>query len=162
MWLRGSMEISLLADHPHDAPKIAKWYYDEWARIVPNVTEEMILEKVIEKSLNREEIPLSLVAHLDGELVGVLELKIRENKNYPEYENWIGGVFTHHEHRCKGVAHSLLESAKEKAVRFGVKKLYLQCESFNVELYLNHGFKVLHQIQQNEIEVSVMVWEATT
>ncbi|MEK1964816.1 hypothetical protein WOB62_23510 [Vibrio parahaemolyticus] len=81
------MEISLLADHPHEAPKIAKWYYDEWARIAPNVTEEMVLEKVIEKSVNREAVPLSLVAHIDGELVGVLELKIRENRNYPEYEN---------------------------------------------------------------------------
>lgn len=64
MWLRGNMEISLLADHPHEAPKIAKWYYDEWARLAPNVTEEIVLEKVIEKSVNREEIPLSLVAHL--------------------------------------------------------------------------------------------------
>ncbi len=162
MWLRGNMEISLLADHPHEAPKIAKWYYDEWARIAQNVTEEMVLEKVIEKSVNREEIPLSLVAHLDGELVGVLELKIRENRNYPEYENWIGGVFTHPRHRRKGIAQILLASAKEKAASIGIKKLYLQCESFNVELYLNHGFKVLHQAQHHEIETTIMAWEATT
>ncbi|MGL6257816.1 GNAT family N-acetyltransferase [Vibrio sp. WXL210] len=155
------MEISLLADHPHEAPKIAKWYYDEWARIVPSVTEEMVLGKVIEKSVNREAIPLSLVAHLDDELVGVLELKIRENINYPEYENWVGGVFTHHRHRCKGIAHNLLESAKEKAVSLGIKKLYLQCESFNIEFYLNHDFKVLHQAQHHEIETTIMVWEAT-
>lgn len=162
MWLRGNMEISLLADHPHEAPKIAKWYYDEWARIAPNVTEEMVLEKVIEKSVNREAVPLSFVAHIDGELVGVLELKIRENRNYPEYENWVGGVFTHPMHRRKGIARNLLESAKEKAVSIGVKKLYLQCESFNIELYLNHGFKALHQAQHHDIETTIMVWEATT
>jgi len=156
------MEISLLADHPHEAAKIAKWYYDEWARIAPNITEEMVLEKVIEKSVNRGKIPLSLVAHLNGELVGVLELKIRENINYPEYEHWVGGVFTHHSHRCKGVAHSLLESAKQKAVSIGVKKLYLQCESFNIDFYLNHGFKVLHQAQHHEIETTIMLWEAST
>ncbi|MGR5260000.1 hypothetical protein ACPV5Q_08490 [Vibrio astriarenae] len=44
------MEISLLADHPFDAPKIAKWYFDEWARIAPNMTEQMVLEKVIGKT----------------------------------------------------------------------------------------------------------------
>ncbi|WP_295893936.1 GNAT family N-acetyltransferase [uncultured Vibrio sp.] len=155
------MKISLLADHPYEAPKIAKWYYDEWARIASNVTEEIVLEKVVEKSVNRTSIPLSLVAHLDGELIGVIELKIRENKNYPEYEHWIGGVFTNHNHRGKGVAHVLIESAKDKALNLGIKTLYLQCESFNIDLYFNHGFKVLHQAQHHDIETTIMVWEAT-
>ncbi|UIP29873.1 GNAT family N-acetyltransferase [Photobacterium sp. TLY01] len=156
------MEISLLADCPSEAPKIAKWYYDEWARMAPNVTEEMVLEKVIEKSVNRNQIPLSFVAHIDSELAGVLELKVRENKNYPEYENWVGGVYTNPKYRGKGIASKLLESAKEKAIDIGVKKLYLQCESFNVSLYLNHGFSVLHQAQHHDIETTIMVWEAAT
>ncbi|MFI8620448.1 GNAT family N-acetyltransferase [Marinomonas sp. NPDC078689] len=156
------MKISLLADHPYEAPKIAKWYYDEWARVAPNVTEEKVLEKVIEKSVNRNSIPLSLVAHLDSELIGVIELKIRENKNYPEYEYWVGGVFTNQDYRRKGVAHALLESAKNKAINMGIRTLYLQCESFNIDLYLNHGFKVLHQARHHEIETTIMVWEATT
>ncbi|MEK1964817.1 GNAT family N-acetyltransferase [Vibrio parahaemolyticus] len=71
-------------------------------------------------------------------------------------------MFTHPMHRRKGIARNLLESAKEKAVSIGVKKLYLQCESFNIELYLNHGFKALHQAQHHEIETTIMVWEATT
>ncbi|WP_047044147.1 GNAT family N-acetyltransferase [Vibrio mexicanus] len=156
------MEISLLADFPHEAPQIAKWYYDEWARIAPDFTEAMVLEKVIEKSVNRNKLPLSLVAHIDTELVGVLELKFRENKHYPEYEHWVGGVFTHQSHRCKGIAHKLLDSAKEKTISLGVKKLYLQCESFNIKLYLNHDFKVLHQAQHHEIETTIMVWEPDT
>ncbi|MEZ9343609.1 GNAT family N-acetyltransferase [Vibrio cyclitrophicus] len=156
------MEISLLADYPHEAPRIAKWYFDEWASMAPDFTEEMVLKKVIEKSGNRNEIPLSLVARIDDELVGVLELKLRENKNYPDYEHWVGGVFTHESHRCKGIAHNLLDSAKEKAISLGVKKLYLQCESFNIKLYSNHGFKVLHQAQHHEIETTIMVWEPAT
>ncbi|MCG7500076.1 GNAT family N-acetyltransferase [Vibrio sp. Of7-15] len=156
------MEISLLADHPNEAHKIAKWYYDEWTRIAPNFTEEMVLEKVIEKSVNRNQLPLSLVTHLDGELVGVLELKFRENKNYPEYEHWVGGVFTHPNHRRKGIASLLLESAKEKAFCLGIKTLYLQCENFNIDLYLNHGFRILHQAQHHEIKTTIMVWGATT
>ncbi|MGP8305329.1 hypothetical protein [Vibrio sp. YIC-376] len=34
-------------------------------------------------------IPLSIVAHKNGNLIGTLELKFRENKNYPEYEHWL-------------------------------------------------------------------------
>ncbi len=156
------MEISLLADYPHEASKIAKWYYEEWASMAPDFTEAMVLEKVIEKSVNRTEIPMSLVAHIHGELVGVLELKFRENKHHPEYEYWIGGVFTHQNHRGKGIAHNLLDSAKQKAVELGIKELYLQCESFNINFYLNHGFKALHQAQHHEIKTTIMVWEATT
>lgn len=156
------MEISLLADHPDYAPKIAKWYFDEWAHIAPNITEEIVLEKVIEKSLNRDQIPLALVASEDGELVGVLELKIRENKNYPEYEYWVGGVFTNPANRGLGVASQLLKKAKELAIDFGIQNLYLQCESFNIPLYLNHDFKALHQAQHHDAETTIMVWRAVT
>ena len=53
-WRLRNMEISLLADaiyHPHEAPKIAKWYYDEWAYIAPNMTEEIVFEKVTKNSV---------------------------------------------------------------------------------------------------------------
>lgn len=156
------MEISLLADHPDYASKIAKWYFEEWAHIAPNITEEMVLEKVIEKSVNRDKIPLALVACEGGELVGVLELKIRENTNYPEYENWIGGVFTNPVNRGQGIASQLLKKAKELAIELGIQNLYLQCESFNVPLYLNHGFKALHQAQHHDAETTIMMWRAPT
>jgi putative hydrolase of the HAD superfamily len=152
------MEIALLADHPDYAPKIAKWYFDEWAHMASHVTESMVLEKVIEKSVNREKIPLALVALDDGELLGVLELKLRENKHYPEYENWIGGVFTNPATRGHGVASKLLHKAKELTAAFGIRDLYLQCESFNVALYLKHGFKQLHQAQHHDMETTIMVW----
>ncbi|MGR5268306.1 GNAT family N-acetyltransferase [Vibrio astriarenae] len=151
------MEISLLADHPFDAPKIAKWYFDEWARIAPNMTEQMVLEKVMEKAVNRNKVPLSLVAHRGEELVGVLELKFRENKHYPEYEHWIGGVFTNAEYRGEGIASRLLNRAKVIAAEFNIEKLYLQCESFNVGLYEKHGFTVLHKVKHHNIETTIMV-----
>ena len=63
------MEISLLADYPDYSPKIAKWYFDEWAHTASHITENMVLDKVIEKSVNRDQLPLSLVAIDEGELV---------------------------------------------------------------------------------------------
>lgn len=159
------MKISLLADYPAEAAKIAKWYYDEWVRVTPNVTEEMVLEKVMEKSINRNTIPMALVVHINGVLVGVLELKIRENKDYPQYEHWVGGVFTHPCYRGQGIASALMTRAKELAVRMGVKTLYLQCESDTIPLYLKHGFKVLHQVQHDQhhaIETTIMEWEVAT
>ncbi len=156
------MEISLLADHPNESAKIAKWYYDEWASIAPDVTLDMVHDSVVQKSVNRDSIPLSLVAHQDDELVGTLELKFRENKNYPEYEHWVGGVFVEPRFRNNGIASQLISEAKQMARNFGVRTLYLQCESHNVELYENHGFKKLHQAPHHEIETTIMAWSFAT
>ena len=93
--------------------------------MAPAFTEAMVLERVVERAINRKKIPLSLVAHIDGKLVGVIELKIRENLHYPDYEYWIGGIFTHSSHRRKCIASKLIDSAKQKAIGFGVQKLYL-------------------------------------
>ncbi|WP_252036431.1 MULTISPECIES: GNAT family N-acetyltransferase [Vibrio] len=105
---------------------------------------------------------MAFVAHIDGELAGVLEVKLHENKNFLEYENWIGGVFTNPKHRSQGIATKLINKAKEFAKKAGMPQLYLQCESFNVELYLNQGFKPLHQARHHEVATTIMVWEATT
>lgn len=156
------MEISFLADKVSEAPKIAKWYYNEWGKISPSMTEDIVLKDIIEKSINRKTIPLFLVAHADNELIGVLELKFRENKNYPEYEYWVGGVFTCPSHRGKGVASRLLAKAKILATEFNIDKLYLQCESHNVPLYIRNGFSILHHAKHHNIETTIMVWDVIT
>ncbi|CAG9297400.1 GNAT family N-acetyltransferase [Celerinatantimonas diazotrophica] len=155
------MEISLLADHPDEAPKIAKWYFNEWSHHAPNMTESLVLEKVLEKTHNRDRLPMVLVAHIDHELVGVLELKLRENNHYPEYEHWIGGVYTNAAHRGQGVASQLLEKAKGLAVGLGIQDLYLQCERFNVNFYLKHDFKALHQAQHGNVVTTIMLWRSS-
>ncbi len=152
------MEITLLADHPHEAEKIAQWYYGEWAYVFPNITVNMVLEKVVEKSVNRTEIPLAIVIHDNSELVGVAELKIRENANYPQYEHWLGGVFVDPLSRGSGIGGLLISEAKSKAVSLGVNDLYLQCESHNVDLYKKHDFKELHQAEHHGILTTIMRW----
>ena len=162
MWQRGNMDISSLADHPHEVNKIAMWYYNEWAHSFPSVTEAMVYENVAEKSINRDEIPLAIVVHDANELIGVAELKFHENKNYPEYEHWLGGVFVEPSKRSNGVSSLLISEAKKRATKLGVSKLYLQCESHNLSLYKKHDFKELHQAVHHDISTTIMVWAAAT
>lgn len=153
------MKISLLVDHPEAIGKIAKWYYNEWAYLSLQITEEMMYQKVLEKAANRDVIPLAIVAHHENELIGALELKLRENKNYPEYEHWIGGIFVDPLWRGQGVASQMITMAKEKARELGVTMLYLQCESHNISLYQRHGFKVLHQANHHTVEATIMRYQ---
>ena len=155
------MEITLLADHPHEAKKIALWYYSEWAHVFSNITVNMVLDKVVEKSVNRTAIPLAIVAHDNSELVGVVELKYRENANYPQYEHWLGGVFVDPLSRGHGIGGLLISEAKSTAVSLGVQQLYLQCETHNIALYKKHGFEELHQANHHDISTTIMRWAAT-
>jgi RimJ/RimL family protein N-acetyltransferase len=156
------MKISSLADHPHEVKKIAMWYYNEWVHSMPNVTEAMVSENVAEKSINRYKIPLAIVIHDSSELVGVAELKFHENKNYPEYEHWLGGVFVEPSKRGNGVSSLLISEAIKRIAKLGISKLYLQCESHNLSLYKKHNFKELHQSVHYNISTTIMVWVADT
>ncbi|NAX32511.1 GNAT family N-acetyltransferase [Vibrio sp. V37_P2S8PM304] len=155
------MEISLLAEHRQYVSEIASWYFDEWASKVPNVTLEMVRSDIDLKAENTK-FPFSLVAHKSGELIGTLELKIRENQKHPEYEHWIGGVYVPTPRRGCGIAKALINKAKKIAVDNGVTSLYLQCESHNVDLYVGQGFRPLHQSSSNHLQTTIMVWYAAT
>jgi putative hydrolase of the HAD superfamily len=155
------MKISLLAEHPYEVSKIATWYFEEWASKIPNTTVEMVREDIARKAKNRD-IPLNLVAHDKVNLVGTLELKLRENKHYPDYKYWVGGVYVPSEFRGNGIAKNLLNKAKEIAVSCGVVTLYLECESHNVSLYSSQDFKALHQSTSHHRETIIMKWCATT
>ncbi|WP_260753928.1 GNAT family N-acetyltransferase [Aeromonas dhakensis] len=119
----------------------------------------MVCKKVEVKALNRN-IPFSMVAHDDSELVGTLELKIQENKNYPEYEFWIGGIYAPVPHRRKGIAKKMINVAKDMAVSRGVATLYLQCETHNVDFYRQQGFNAIHKSTHGHWETTIMVWHA--
>jgi putative hydrolase of the HAD superfamily len=122
----------------------------------------MVLEQIIENSTNRNHIPLSLIVRDNNQLAGVAELKYRENKNYPDYVHWIGGVFVDPNYRGRGISNLLIVEAQNMAVSMGIDKLYLQCESHNVCLYKKHGFRELLLASDNEPPVIIMLWEATT
>lgn len=154
------MEVTLLADHPQEVDTIAQWYYQEWAHISPDVSEEMVREKVAAKAINRDQIPLALVVHDNNQLVGVAELKYRENLTHPDYEHWLGGVFVESSKRGQGIASLLIREALKKSIALDIKKLYLQCEFHNISLYKNHGFDVLHRVVSDEIATTIMVWSA--
>lgn len=151
------VRISLLADHPQDSATIARWYFDEWASMAPDITLEKIHAKVAQ-AIHRDSLPLTLLAHDEHDLVGAAELKFRENRNHPDYEHWLGGVFVSPEHRGRGGSTALITAALEHAVRAGVKHLYLQCEDRHLKLYERHGFKHLHQARHHDLVISIMVW----
>lgn len=149
------MELKLLADCPEAVSTIAHWYFDEWGYISEVSTIEKSAENV-RKYLNRDKVPLMVVAFEGDEAIGTAQLKFHEMPQYTDYEHWLGGVYVAKDHRGKKVAEKIIEKLVEHAKALGVKTLYLQTENLNGGLYERMGWQGIEQVNNRGIEVLVM------
>ena len=149
------MEFVCLADRPDAVDRVARWYFDEWARLRPGAGIERVVAK-LEDSLNRDRLPLVVIAVDNGEVVAAAELKFREMDIYPEREHWLGGVYVAEEHRGTGMATALVERAARLAEELGVEVLYLQTERADGGLYARLGWQPLEQVTYRGVHVRVM------
>ncbi len=92
------MRFALLADHSNTIPLIASWYFDEWGHL-GRFTSRKELENRLQDALNREEIPLMILAFDNDDLAGVAELKYHEMDIYPDKDHWLGGIYVPAQHR---------------------------------------------------------------
>jgi putative hydrolase of the HAD superfamily len=151
------MQVSFLADNPQYSETIAKWYFDEWGQLSSDFTQEKVLKSVLDKSTSRTELPLIIILlSMNNELLGVAELKLRENINHPEYEHWVGGVFIAPPQRGKGYASLLLSAIKQRAIELDLDQLYLQCDKHHIDLYLKNDFQILHDSTHHGMTTTIM------
>ena len=149
------MDFIFLADRQQAIPTIAAWYFDQWGHIVEGKSVRRITSE-LQKYLNRDKIPLMVLAIQGDEMLGVAELKYREMVIYPDKEHWIGGVFIPSNHRGKGVATGMVNKVTEIAKSLGVVTLHLQIEKLDGGLYARLGWKGSEQVNYSGVEVLVM------
>lgn len=137
------MRITYLADYPESIPLVAKWFYEEWGQFNPNSSLALSESRVRER-LNRDRIPLTLVALQNDEVVATTTLKIREMDIYPQYEYWLSNVYTRPDCRGRGFGSQLVEYTVEEAKRLGVHDLYLQTWT-SEKLYTRLGWQALER-----------------
>lgn len=149
------MELKFLADIPEALPQIAKWYFDEWGVRMKDNSLEQITQRM-QSMLNRDKIPLHLVATDGHRVLGVAQLKFREMDIYPEKEHWLGGVYVHEAARGNGLASRLISKTLDLAKDFGEKNLYLQTERSDGGLYTHLGWTPIEKVHYNGMDVLVM------
>ncbi|MFK7923352.1 MAG: GNAT family N-acetyltransferase [Bacteroidia bacterium] len=149
------MDLVLLADRPQAIPILAKWYFEEWGHEVHDNSLEKEVSK-LEQFLNRDKLPLSVVAMEGNQVVGAAQLKFREMSIYPEKEHWLGAVYVASTHRGKGIAAAIIQKSLSLANQHRITDLYLQTEHLDGGLYKRLGWEPIEQITYEEIEVLVM------
>lgn len=144
-----------LADRPDALETIANWYFDEWGHSRPGAAQEHIVTK-LEGSMNRDRLPLVVLAVDGPEVIAAAELKYHEMSIYPEREHWLGGVYVASEHRGRGLAARLIEHAVAIAASLGVEVLNLQTQRRDGGLYSRLGWQPVEQVNYRGIDVLLM------
>ena len=86
------LQFEYLADYPDSVPQVIAWWRSVWGdRMGPD------LEKAaaqLRSSLGKVELPIHVLAMLDGKAVGVAALKLQELGDvFPDKQYWLGSVF---------------------------------------------------------------------
>lgn len=151
-----SIQFRFLADCEDALPKVARWYFDEWGQHVKGVSIERVQERLA-NSLNKEVMPLVMLAVHGNDVVGAGELKYKEMGNlFPEKEHWLGGMYVVPQHRGNGYGSMLAEHIATIAPRYGVETLHLQTEARDGGLYANLGWVPVTRVENHGVDVLVM------
>ena len=139
------LEFAYLADHPDLVPTIIRWWDTVWSDQIGAIEQA---EKILRDSLNPGELPIHILAYLDGELVGSAALKDQElAKLYPDYHYWLGSVFVHAPHRGHKIASALSDRIVELARERHLPHLYLQTQNLQGGLYAKLGWQPVEEFE---------------
>lgn len=150
-----TVKFEFLADRPEIIDVVAGWYYAQWGHLNPEATAAAIAT-TISQSMNKDRLPILLLAFVDNAVVGAVELKFREMDIYPDREHWLGGVFVRSEYRGLGIGKRLVSEAIQLAQKFAVQTLYLQTEELSGGIYAELGWQRLEKVRYKSTTVLVM------
>ena len=119
-----SLTISYLADCPETIPQLAAWQQAQFGYLSPTSNEAGRIDR-FRTHLQRNAIPMTFVAQVDGAPVGSASLVVSDMSIMPELTPWLAGVYVAHEHRRRGIGAQLVRRVMAEATALGVDRLYL-------------------------------------
>jgi GNAT superfamily N-acetyltransferase len=119
-----AINISLLADHPELAGTVSGWIFGEWGRLTPGSTLEKV-ETRFQTHLNRDRLPLTLVAMIGPIPAGTSSLVAHDISTRDDLSPWLAGVYVSPEFRNQGIGTALVREAERHATRLRLSRLYL-------------------------------------
>ncbi len=118
------MDIHYLADHQDVVPILATWIYDEWSYMYPGMTLQDVIN-FMGKRVNKDKLPLTLVAFEAGEPVGTVSLKVFDMETRKDLPYWLTSLYVVKPWRRRRIGSSLVDAAEKKAGELGIGELFL-------------------------------------
>jgi N-acetylglutamate synthase-like GNAT family acetyltransferase len=148
------LQFDFLANHPELVTVLASWFYEEWGRGNPENSFAKVQER-LRKRMNRDSLPITLIATFEGKLVGSASIKIREMETHPQFEYWLGAVFVDEAFRGQGFGSEIVQYTVKEAKRLGVEQLYLYTRSHE-DFYTHLGWYPFERPQYHGRQVVIM------
>lgn len=138
-----------LRQFPNLKEKAAQWFSDKW-----NVPTSAYLDCMNDYLENKTEYGWYLCL-LDEEIVGGLGVIENDFHNRKDLKPNICAVYTEKEHRLRGIAGNLLNTAVEDLRKNGISPVYLLTDHTN--FYERYGFEFFCMVQgDNDANLSRM------
>ena len=151
-----AMTIEYLADHPETLDTLVQWLHREWGNVRGGETLEQ-RRKRFAGSLNRDRIPLTVVALDAGELLGSASLIAHDMETRMELTPWLASVFVGEQYRRRGVGAELVRRIMAEAGKLKVPLLYLYTVH-SERLYASLGWTVAERTKFLEQPVVIMTY----
>lgn len=148
------MTIEYLADHPDALEALVQWQHAEWGHVRGGETLAQRRARLA-GSLNRDRIPLTVVALEGGDLLGSASLIAHDMETRMELTPWLASVFVAEQYRRRGVGAELVRRIMAEAGKLKVPLLYLYTVH-SERLYASLGWAVAERTTYLESPVVIM------
>lgn len=120
-----------MGDHQELIPVLAAWIYDEWSYLYPEMTLQYAVSLLRER-INKEKLPLTLVAFEAGKPVGTVSLTSFDMETRKDVPHWLTSLYVAKQWRRRMIGSSLAKTAEKKAAELKICKLFLFTTDINL------------------------------
>ena len=130
-----NIKIDLLKNHPDCIQRLAEIWCEVLGKIwLPDITIEMVAQKLINEHLNDDILPITYVAFDDARPIGRCSLRLNDGIR-PDLMPWLGSLVVDQLYQNQGVGKALIDAVKIKAKELGYKKLFLFALDSTIPIY---------------------------
>lgn len=151
------LEITYLPDDPQVVDTVSAWLWEAFGKRQPDGDPKQIHAETAER-IKRADLPLCLVAWLDGQPAGTASVINDDMRSRPDLNPWFADMYVPPPFRNRGIGTALTDRVIVEARRLGFPVLYLFTWDHEAR-YARQGWTLINREQYRQDLVSVMKFD---
>ena len=116
------ISVAHLFEQPWHLQAVAELIHEEFWVTVAGASVESMAQRL--GQANSSQVPLCLVALVQGQPVGTVNLVDNDDEHHPEWHPWLAGMVVDRAWRGQGVGSALVRKLLNEARRLGIERVY--------------------------------------